>query len=362
MQGMFGRRRSAALYLAAWLMLALVLAGMLAGATAAAWGPALLFAVPVTLVYAWGAGFSAYYLCRAHPLGARSALSILVVMGFAAACAAALWTAAAAAWNSLCAALAPGWAGIAFAAPVAATMFGLGVILYGLSVVANYLAIEVDRARQAETREFEMKLLAQDAELRMLRTQVDPHFLFNSLNSISALTSFDPAAAREMTVQLADFFRLSLSFDAHRKVALDTELRLARHFVAIEQVRFGARLGFTEDIAPEAASCLLPPMLLQPLVENAVKHGIGNLVEGGTVRVAALRAGSILRIVVENDADCDDMPTRYGIGLANVRQRLVAAYAHQASANWSCGAGKFRVELALPAETATENPASTVEA
>jgi two-component system sensor histidine kinase AlgZ len=360
MHGMFGGRRSAALYLAAWLMLAVVLAGMLAGATGADWGPALLFAVPVTLVYAWGAGFSAYYLCRAYPLGTKGALSILAVMGFAAMCAAALWTIAAAAWNGVWSALAPGWAGIAFAAPLRATMFGLGVILYGVSAVANYLAIEFDRARLAETRELEMKLLAQDAELRMLRTQVDPHFLFNSLNSISALTSIDPGAARRMTVQLADFFRLSLGLEAHRKVTLAAELELARHFLAIEQVRFGARLGFEEDIGLDAAGCLLPPMLLQPLVENAVKHGIGNLLEGGTVRVAATRAGSILRISVENDADCAALPTRYGIGLANVRQRLVAAYAHQASANWTCGAGKFRVELALPAET--ETAVHTVEA
>jgi LytS/YehU family sensor histidine kinase len=231
-------------------------------------------------------------------------------------------------------------------------MFGLGVVLYGLCVVANYLAIEVDRARQLETRELRMQLMAQEAELRMLRTQVDPHFLFNSLNSISALTSVDPPLARDMTVQLAEFFRHTLSLEAQRSVTLDAELKLVRHFVAIEQVRFGPRLAFEQEIGEGALACLLPPMLLQPLVENAIKHGIGRMLEPGLVRVAATRAGSILRISVENHVDAELPATPgNGIGLANVRQRLIAAYAHEASANWSRSGRTFRVDIALPAHT-----------
>jgi len=205
-------------------------------------------------------------------------------------------------------------------------------------------------------RELEMKLAAQDAELRMLRTQIDPHFLFNSLNSISALTSIDPAAARGMTLQLSDFFRRSLGMDAQRKVALTEELALVRAFLAIETVRFGARLRFEEAVAPDAGSCLLPPMLLQPLVENAVKHGIGNRIEGGTVRIAAERDGALLRIRVENDADGEHVPlpaVGCGIGLANVRQRLAATYAHRASVFWTRTGDSFRVELALPADAAS---------
>jgi LytS/YehU family sensor histidine kinase len=225
-------------------------------------------------------------------------------------------------------------------------------VLYGLAALGNYLAIELARVRQSERRELEARVMAQDAELRMLRTQIDPHFLFNSLNSISALTSSDPAGARAMTLRLADFFRHSLGLEAHRKVTLDAEMTLVRHFLAIEQVRFGDRLEVVQHVARDAENCLLPPMILQPLVENAVKHGIGNLTEGGVVRIVATRAGSLLRLVVENDVDPDHQPEPgNGIGLANVRQRLATAYGEEAAIHWSRHGNLFRVELTLPAET-----------
>jgi LytS/YehU family sensor histidine kinase len=232
-------------------------------------------------------------------------------------------------------------------------VFGLGVILYGLCAVANYLAVEVGRARELETGALEARLMAQEAELRMLRTQVDPHFLFNSLNSISALTSFDPAAAREMTVQLAEFFRHTLGLEAHGRITLSSELELVRHFLAIEQVRFGERLAAEEDVGEEALACLLPPLILQPLVENAVKHGIGQRTERGAVRLAAARSGSLLRISVENDVGDDLHSPRAGtgVGLANVRQRLAAAYGHEAALHVSSDERTFRVDLVLPAQT-----------
>jgi two-component system, LytTR family, sensor histidine kinase AlgZ len=353
----FGSLRSGALLVLAWLMLGLALAGLLAGA-GAPWSAGLLFALPLTLVYGCASGFSAYYLCRARPLAGNGAWSQLVVFGLAAASAALVWTAAGAAWSALWRALAPGWGALPFGVSLAASMFGLGVVLYGLCAVANYLAIEVDRARQFETLELRTRLVAQEAQLRVLRTQVDPHFLFNSLNSISALTSIDPALARDMTLQLAGFFRQTLALEARRQVTLDAEMELVRRFLAIEQVRFGSRLAFEERVGDDARACLLPPMLLQPLVENAVKHGIGRMLEPGTIRVEAARAGSILRISVENDIDPQQGAPREGsgIGLANVRQRLAAAYGHEAGAHWSQAEGRFRVELSLPAENKEIDP------
>jgi two-component system, LytTR family, sensor histidine kinase AlgZ len=155
-----------------------------------------------------------------------------------------------------------------------------------------------------------------------------------------------------MTLQLADFFRHSLGLEAHRKVTLEAEVTLALHFLAIEQVRFGERLVLEQQVAAEAGACLLPPMILQPLVENAVKHGIGNLTEGGQLSIVAARAGSLLRLTVENDVDPDQPagPGK-GIGLANVRQRLVVAYGAEAAIHWSRRGNRFRVELTLPAET-----------
>ncbi len=347
MQSALATRQGATLYLLVWLMLGLVFAALVVGATGAGWMDALLFAIPVTLLYGCAAGFSSYYVCRAYPLADKSMVSILLVIGISAMISALLWTGCCMLWNSL-------WRQglITPTAPLKATVFGLGVMLYGLSAIAHYLAIEFERARAAERRELESKLMAQQAELRMLRTQIDPHFLFNSLNSISALTSQNPAGAREMTLQLAEFFRHTLGLEAHRKVTLADEVKLLMHFLAIEKVRFGARLVVEQAIGEDASACLLPPMILQPLVENAVKHGIGQLPAGGMVRIAARREGSILHVQVENDVD-EDLPAASGsgIGLANVRQRLSAMYDHEASVNWTRDNQLFRVTLALPFET-----------
>ena len=352
MQGPLSTRRGAALYLLVWLMLATVFAALMVGATGARWLNGLLFAIPATLVYACAAGFSSYYLCRAYPLSDKRAVMIILVFGVAALVSAALWTSFCILWNSLWQEL-----GVPLTAPLKSAILGLGVILYGLCAFAHYLAIEFDKARIAERRELESRLAAQQAELRMLRTQIDPHFLFNSLNSISALTSQNPSAARQMTLQLAEFFRHTLGLEAHRKVTVNDEAKLLMHFLAIEQVRFGARLTVEQAIADDTGNCLLPPMILQPLVENAVKHGIGNLAQGGTVRIAATRTGAIVQLTVENDID-EDMPSASGkgIGLDNVRQRLAAMYGNEARLRCTREQHQFRVAITLPAETTEQGP------
>ena len=354
MQGLFSSRRGLTVYLLVWLFLGAALGGVVTLAGAAPLLNGLLFAVPACLLYAFAAGYSAYYLCRAYPLGGAKAASIPLVFTVAALVAGFLWLMLAQAWNALC--LLPGlaWAGIAITPPLSQLMVGLGILLYGFAAAVHYLVIEFVRASGAEQRSLEARLMAQDAELRMLRTQIDPHFLFNSLNSISALTSQDPKAARQMTLELASFFRQSLGMEAHKKVTLGQEMVLIRHFLAIEQVRFGARLQAQESVAEEALDCLVPPMIVQPLVENAVKHGVGNLPEGGCVRITVRRAASVLRIRVENAVDADLPPPRAqggGIGLANVRQRLAAAYRHEASIHWARQGDSFSVEISMPAET-----------
>jgi sensor histidine kinase YesM len=353
MNGGSWARRSVALYLLAWLMLGVLLAGLITATTDAGPLAGLLFALPLTLSYAGACGFSAYYLCRAYPLARRSLGSVLTVFFFSALTAALLWCAAASAWAAVNRMLL-GADAVGVTRPFAAMMFGIGMLLYWMTAVAHYLAVEFERARSAETRELEARLLAQDAELRMLRTQIDPHFLFNSLNSISALSTIDAGRARDMCLLLAGFFRETLGLEAHRKVSLAQEVALVERFLAIEQVRFGPRLAFAQQVGAGAGACLLPPLILQPLVENAVKHGIGQLLEGGTVRITAQRAGSQLRIRVENDADPDALGgsiSGHGIGLVNVRQRVAAAYGRQGSVHWARKDHTFAVDLVLPAQT-----------
>nr|WP_315396099.1 histidine kinase [uncultured Duganella sp.] len=355
----FSSRRGAALYLVVWLFIGIAVGGVISLSSDAPMANAMLFAIPINLVYAFAVGYSAYYLCRAYPLGSRRPAAIVLVLLAAALVCGTLWLLLGHAWNGLTKSLEVAWAGLAITRPLSALIVGLGVLLYGLAAALHYMAIEFLRARNAERRGLEAQLMAQEAELRMLRAQIDPHFLFNSLNSISALTSQDPKAARTMTLELADFFRRSLGMEAHKKVTLGEEMALIRHFLAIEQVRFGQRLRVEEALEDAALACLVPPMIIQPLVENAVKHGIRNLPEGGTIRVGARRAGSMLHIRVDNPVDAD-MPARAagnGIGLANVRQRLAGAYKHEAAIHWGpAGDGQaFGVEITMPAHTNGES-------
>ena len=360
----FSQRRGATVYMLVWLFFGLALGGVIALASDTPLANAMLFAVPMTVVYALVAGYSAYYLCRAYPLGARPAGAIAAVLTVAAVVSSVLWLLIGHLWNTLTALPDVPWAGLVITPQLSALIVGLGILLYGCAAAVHYVVIEFVRARSAERRELESMLMAQEAELRMLRTQIDPHFLFNSLNSISALTSSDAGAARRMTLELASFFRQSLGMEAHKMVTLGQELVLIRHFLAIEQVRFGDRLRVECAVDDAAGACLVPPMLIQPLVENAVKHGICNLPEGGVIRIAARRAGSLLHIRVDNPVDEDmggnldgssssgsNTGSNTGIGLANVRQRLAGAYKHEASIRWGRQDNNFNVDIAMPAHT-----------
>jgi LytS/YehU family sensor histidine kinase len=239
--------------------------------------------------------------------------------------------------------------------PLLPLLFGLGVLLYLLSVAYHYVILSIEASRETETRMMETTVLARDAELKALKAQLNPHFLFNSLNSISALTSIDPERAREMCILLAEFLRMTLGLGEKNSISLGEELEMLDRFVAIEKVRFGARLRVEEEVAPESKRLQVPPLLLQPLMENAVGHGIANLPEGGTIRLAAQSVDSRLTIWIENSFDPEStVARRNGMGLMNVRRRLEARYGTAASLNAKAEGHVFRVDVSLPAEVEEE--------
>jgi len=227
-----------------------------------------------------------------------------------------------------------------------------GVLLYLVNAGFFYVVIAVEASREVERRAAQTVALARDAELRALRAQINPHFLFNSLNSISALTSIDAGRAREMCLLLADFLRLTLGTGERSMIPLSEELDLLEKFMAIEKVRFGARLNMQENVQEQAKHCLIPPLLLQPLLENAVSHGIASMANGGSIRLEAQVQDGTLGIIVENDRD-DEAPRRQrsgGLGLKNVRSRLEARYGKDATFRIEPGEERFRVSMSLPAE------------
>jgi len=234
----------------------------------------------------------------------------------------------------------------------ATIVYGAGCVFYLLAVSFHYVSMAQDASREFERRAMETSIQARDAELKALKAQINPHFLFNSLNSISALTSIDPARARDMCVLLGDFLRLTLGLGEKTSVRFSEELDLLQKYLAIEKVRFGTRLMMHEEIQEESKACLLPPLLLQPLVENAVKHGIASLPEGGDVRLSVQRQNGRLAILVENSWDREAPPRRSGgLGLKNVQMRLEARYGKDASLRVNTEGELFQVSLSLPAES-----------
>jgi hypothetical protein len=225
-----------------------------------------------------------------------------------------------------------------------------------IAILELQSAAASERTRDAERRALELRALAREAEMSFLRRQLDPHFLFNSLNSVASLIGSDAAAARRMCLLMADFFRKSLKFGALQTIALADELTLIETFLAIEEVRFGDRLRRTVEVSEEALPMKLPALLLQPLMENAVHHGIAHLVDGGEIKLSAKVRGSLLDIVIENTCDADRPISRStGLGLANVRGRVESMYGNRARMDVENEPEKFRVLLALPA-SAVEAP------
>ena len=200
-------------------------------------------------------------------------------------------------------------------------------------------------------------MLAREAELQLLRMQINPHFLFNSLNSISALTSIDPAAARAMTVALAQFFRQTLSLADKEKIPLSAEFALCESFLAVEKIRFGAKLQASLQAGEDELKAIIPPMILQPLLENAIKHGIRTLTEGGLIDARVAQQGGWLHITVDNPMDPDagvGAQQGTGTGLENIRRRCAALYDSRARVEWGSNApGRFSVTLTLPFEIET---------
>jgi two-component system, LytTR family, sensor histidine kinase AlgZ len=215
-------------------------------------------------------------------------------------------------------------------------------VIYLLSIFIHYLAMAIEASQQAA-------LLSREAELKALKSQVNPHFLFNSLNSISALTSIDPLRAREMCIALSDFLRNSLRLGERTSIPLGEELALTRSYLDVEKVRFGQKLRIRQEIGTECTECDLPPLLVQPLVENAIKHGIATLPEGGEIAVVGERRDGRLRVTVENPFDPDAPPAqRNGFGLASVRNRLAARYGGAGKLEIEVGQAFYRVTLSVP--------------
>jgi len=347
MHPIVGNRARLWAYLLAWAPVG----GLLAVRVAASNVP-VVAALAIGMLGAYFAAFaflSSFYLCRAMPIHtSRTPVMVgtwmiaTILMGL-------LWAAGV---NLLVVQIGRIYAplqGIRLHLLASATT---GSTLYLLTVAIHYLLIATDRAREMVRSEQEQRVHAREAELKALRAQLNPHFLFNSLNSISALTSIDAKRARQMCVLLSDFLRRSLKLGERTSVCLAEELELIQNYLAIEEIRFGTRLRIELVSDPEAEAAQVPPLLLQPLVENAIKHGISQIPEGGLVLIRTRRFEDFVEVRVENPVDEDaGTPEGLGLGLRQVKQRLEGRYNARTRFEATLQGGGFRVLLIFPLET-----------
>lgn len=245
---------------------------------------------------------------------------------------------------------APGWLS---ATAYQALVIGL---LFGTALSYLFYARERMTQLEAELKERELRqALAEQgrvgAQLRMLQAQIEPHFLFNTLANLSALIRSDPPRAERMLEDLIRYLRAALARTRAEGATLADEIELLRAYLDILGLRMGGRLRYAFEVPPELLPRAFPPMLLQPLVENSVKHGLEPKVEGGELRLAATLEAGRLRIAVEDTGvGLRDASGRGGIGLDNVRQRLKALYGEAARLEvGSNGAGGVTAILELPA-------------
>jgi two-component system LytT family sensor kinase len=257
--------------------------------------------------------------------------------------------------------------GVPLALRIASTFAGFqfldGFFVYGLIAAVSYVARIAKQLREQEARVARADALRMHAELAALRGQLNPHFLFNTLHTLTALVRRDPATAENALERFGDMLRyvLDVKRSAREDVTLEDEMVFLRNYLSLEQLRLGDRLRVVERLDPDALECVIPSLTLQPLVENAIKYGIAPRARGGSLEIVAALDGDALVLEVRDDgpgARSDVLESGKGVGLRAVRQRLETRYNGKTRFAVTTAPNKgFVVRLRLPASTNVETPA-----
>ena len=231
---------------------------------------------------------------------------------------------------------------------LAASRFAETFTMYVLILWAGHAYELYDRARKQEIEQSDLKRAVAESELQMLKAQLHPHFLFNTLQGISSLTEDNPALAKQMIVALGDLLRAALKHSSLDLVPLETEMEFVSAYLDIEKMRLGDRLTIRIALSPEAKACLVPQLLLQPLVENAIVHGIANSRQGGWIEISSELNEQHLRIRVGNSTSGRAIRNE-GVGLRNTRARLLHLYAQDARLTFGLtDTGSAEVVVVIP--------------
>lgn len=206
-----------------------------------------------------------------------------------------------------------------------------------------------EHVRRAEVEKWRLQASVKEAELRALKAQMSPHFIFNSLNSMRGLISEDPQKAQDALTKLANILRYSLQSGQKETVSLEQELQMVSDYLMLEQIRFEERLTVKQAIEPQTLAAQIPPMAIQTLVENAVKHGIAKRREGGIVSIKAWLMANRVHIQVINDGHLINEPNSLGMGIKNTRERLELLFGNDSSFSMTENASvQVVVEFTIP--------------
>jgi LytS/YehU family sensor histidine kinase len=226
--------------------------------------------------------------------------------------------------------------------------FFIGLLFYFLITSFYYIIIYYSSLQERIVKEAELKNLVTETELKSLKFQINPHFIFNSLNSMSALTTIDPDRARSMILKLADFLRYTLANNGKDKTRLEDELKNIKLYMEIEKIRFEDKFDYTEEFGTDVLDLKVPNMILQPLFENAIKHAVYDTLDKITIKLTCYIENNFLKISLENNFENSTPKKGVGIGLQNIKNRLELIYGENNLVDIKKEGGIFRVILYIP--------------
>jgi len=225
-----------------------------------------------------------------------------------------------------------------------------GILFYVVAALVYYLYIYVAQLKEKAANELHLNKLLRDGELNLLKSQINPHFLFNSMNSVNSLINKNPLQAQKMLVALSDYMRYAVLSTKREYAKVVDEMENIARYLSIEQLRFGDKLLYETEINPSCHDVEIPAMLLQPLFENAIKHGVYESLDTVRITVKIKKDRQYVNIEICNDFDeeGDSQKKGSGTGLQNIRERLRLLYGTSAAMQTKVENGAFTVMLKIP--------------
>lgn len=226
--------------------------------------------------------------------------------------------------------------------------FIIGILYYFLLTAFYYVVIYYSGFQERLIKETELKNLVTEAELKSLKFQINPHFIFNSLNSMSALTEIDPKKSKQMIIKLADFLRYTLANNDRQKNTLIEELKNIKLYLDIEKIRFEDKFDYIEELHDECGKTEIPSMILQPLFENAIKHAVYETLDTVKIKLTCIKQDDFLKISLCNNFEGESHKKGAGVGLKNIKDRLKLIYQQDNLMEVKKESGKFIVNIFIP--------------